>query len=768
MPDVVVSSSTPARPRSRITWVARVTSESVTEASARSKAAKRSGRNRSTPGARVGFGAGYGDSTVRHRNAAGAAAGERSSPGSARSSSAARSSSGPRCEAFERELAAYLGVRHVVGVANGTDAITIALRALGVRPGDEVVVPSFTFYATAEAVVTRRRQAGVLRRRSRHPQRHARHGPRGALDAGTKAIVAVDLFGCPAPVAGAAGARPAGARGCRPGGRSEPRRSQRRRARRRRPRSRSTRPRTSAASATAGRSPPTTTNIAELARALRFHGSRDKQTFEYVGYNSRLDELQAAILRVLLPQLDQLVRRPPGGGGRIRAGGLGEHVTLPVVPDGARAGVAPVRGHASARRRPAGGAAGPGIQSRGYYRTPLHRQPAMAPYAGDGLAAAGYRRAGADQPGAADEPGARRGLGRARWRRCSRPGRSGGQLRIWVDLTNSPHVLVMRPVIAKLRDARARRGGHRAGLRPDAAGCVSGSASSTRRSAATEAAAVAAKARGLAERSLALRAVGPGARLRPRARARIQRHHGRGRAAADPARDDVRLRVGDGPAQRQLPPRPGRGRARRDPAGAPVPLRRPRQDPRLRRASRRSTTWPTSSPIPRCSASSGWTEPADRRSSGRRPRSRSTTASRTTCSRRCSNGCAARRPSCCRAHAQQRVATGARGWLHRARAGDRRAVAGRVRGSRRVRGRDDEPRGGGARDTRVHGVRGAAGGGRRAADRRGAAAPADLGGRDQARKAPRRRGSARPGEARSGDPGRAAADRRAGRADESL
>src|ERR1700716_825360 len=61
---------------------------------------------------------------------------------------------GPEVAAFERELADYLGVRHVIGVANGTDAITIALRALGVAPGDEVVVPSFTFYASAEAAVT--------------------------------------------------------------------------------------------------------------------------------------------------------------------------------------------------------------------------------------------------------------------------------------------------------------------------------------------------------------------------------------------------------------------------------------------------------------------------------------------------------------------------------------------------------------------------------------------------------------------------------------
>src|SRR5436305_7339808 len=61
---------------------------------------------------------------------------------------------GPEVEAFEREFAEYLGVRHVIGVANGTDAITIALRALGIGPGDEVLVPSFTFYASAEAIVT--------------------------------------------------------------------------------------------------------------------------------------------------------------------------------------------------------------------------------------------------------------------------------------------------------------------------------------------------------------------------------------------------------------------------------------------------------------------------------------------------------------------------------------------------------------------------------------------------------------------------------------
>src|SRR5215216_4595239 len=58
---------------------------------------------------------------------------------------------GPEVEAFEEEFARYIGVRHCVGVANGTDALTIALKAAGVGPGDEVVLPSFTFYATAEA-----------------------------------------------------------------------------------------------------------------------------------------------------------------------------------------------------------------------------------------------------------------------------------------------------------------------------------------------------------------------------------------------------------------------------------------------------------------------------------------------------------------------------------------------------------------------------------------------------------------------------------------
>src|SRR5215208_2654305 len=62
---------------------------------------------------------------------------------------------GPNVKAFEREAADYLGVEETIGVANGTDAIVLVLDALGIGPGDEVVCPSFTFYATAEAIARR-------------------------------------------------------------------------------------------------------------------------------------------------------------------------------------------------------------------------------------------------------------------------------------------------------------------------------------------------------------------------------------------------------------------------------------------------------------------------------------------------------------------------------------------------------------------------------------------------------------------------------------
>ena len=256
-------------------------------------------------------------------------------------------------------------------------------------------------------------------------------------------------------------------------------------------------------------------------------------------------------------------------------------------------------------------------------------------------------------------------------------------------------------------------------------GCSIGSGSSTRRFRAPP---------GRASRRQGARArravagahkMGPRTAVRPGARPRLQRHHDRRGAAADPVLDDVRLRVGDRPAQRQLPARGGGRRPRRDPARASVPIRGARQGPRLSRAE--------GGVLPR-----GLRARPGRRSTSsvldaRQPIAVVRTPPEVSLYHRFENDLFAqvlerlagaqtvvlpRTP-------EQRAELAAGGRLHRPRARDRRPVADRVRGPGRVRGRDHEPRGGGARNPRVHGVRGASGGRRRAPDRRGQAAAAD-------------------------------------------
>ena len=125
-----------------------------------------------------------------------------------------------------------------------------------------------------------------------------------------------------------------------------------------------------------------TTSDAELAervRVLRFHGSHDKVSYEQVGYNSRLDELQAAVLRVQLPHLDAWAQGRREAGEHYQSAGLGEVDGVALPTPSAAADPAwhlYVIAHAEAGRlEDALNAAGVGC--RGYYRTPVHRQQAM-------------------------------------------------------------------------------------------------------------------------------------------------------------------------------------------------------------------------------------------------------------------------------------------------------------------------------------------------------------------------------------------------------
>jgi dTDP-4-amino-4,6-dideoxygalactose transaminase len=286
---------------------------------------------------------------------------------------------GPEVQGFERELADYLGCREAIGVGNGTDAITIALRALGVGPGDEVVVPSFTFYASAEAI----------------PPTGARpvfcdvdpdtfcvtpETVRAALTPRTKAVIAVHLFGNVAPIgeiealgvpvledaAQALGSRSAAGR---PGALGTiatfsffPSKNL----------------------GAFGDGGAVATSDAELAarvRSLRFHGSRDKRTFDEVGYNSRLDALQAAILRVQLPHLERWSDGRRAAAAHYEQAGLGELVSLPEPIAGADPAW-----HLYVVRTPdpdslAAAFNARDIGARVYYRLPTHKQPGMQEYA---------------------------------------------------------------------------------------------------------------------------------------------------------------------------------------------------------------------------------------------------------------------------------------------------------------------------------------------------------------------------------------------------
>jgi dTDP-3-amino-3,4,6-trideoxy-alpha-D-glucose transaminase len=288
---------------------------------------------------------------------------------------------GPEVSAFEGEFATHCGARHAVGVANGTEAITIALRAMGVGPGDEVVVPSFTFYASAEAIPPTGATPVFC---DIDPDTYCvtAETVRAALTPRTKAVIAVHLFGNVAPVAeiealgvpvledaaqaagSLAGDRRPGALGTAATFSFFPSKNL-------------------GCFGDGGMITTSDEQIAENARTLRFHGSHDKVTYEQVGYNSRLDELQAAILRVQLPHLDGWADGRRQAGRHYEDAGLGELVTLPR----ATAGSSPawhlyVVAHPQIERVEAALAAA-SIGHKAYYRTPVHLQAPMRQWAGD-------------------------------------------------------------------------------------------------------------------------------------------------------------------------------------------------------------------------------------------------------------------------------------------------------------------------------------------------------------------------------------------------
>ncbi len=121
--------------------------------------------------------------------------------------------------------------------------------------------------------------------------------------------------------------------------------------------------------------------VAARARRLRFHGSDDRRTFVDVGYNSRLDSMQAAVLRVFLRELDAWNERRRAVAHAYAEIGLGAWATLPAPTPGAEHvyHLYVVRHPRADYQQAALGRAG--IESAAYYRRPVHRQPAMAPYA---------------------------------------------------------------------------------------------------------------------------------------------------------------------------------------------------------------------------------------------------------------------------------------------------------------------------------------------------------------------------------------------------
>jgi dTDP-3-amino-3,4,6-trideoxy-alpha-D-glucose transaminase len=242
---------------------------------------------------------------------------------------------GEEGEAFEAEWAAYCGVPHAVGVGNGTDAIHLGLRAAGVGPGDEVIVPALTAAFTALAVSL----AGATPVFADiDPARYTLSPAafEAAITPRTAAVIPVHLYGCPAEMdaileiarrhsllvledaAQAHGARHqeqrVGSLGDLAAFSFYPSKNL-------------------GAYGDAGAVTTSNADLAGKVRALRHGGQRSTYQHELTGTNSRLDEIQAAILRAKLPYLDAWTERRQVLAARYEAslGGY-EDLLLPPVP----------------------------------------------------------------------------------------------------------------------------------------------------------------------------------------------------------------------------------------------------------------------------------------------------------------------------------------------------------------------------------------------------------------------------------------------------
>jgi dTDP-4-amino-4,6-dideoxygalactose transaminase len=276
---------------------------------------------------------------------------------------------GPNVKAFEEEAAAYLGVRETIGVANGTDALVIVLDALGVGPGDEVICPAFTFYATAESIA-RRGATPVFAEIDPATWNLDADDVAARVTGRTRAIMPVHLFGRPAPLGEVArlgvpivedAAQAFGAPGTATTGIAS---------------TYSFYPTKNLfALGDAGLIAAGDEELADRIRRLRFHGSRDKVEFDLVGYNSRLDELQAAALRVFLPRLAGWNAARREAAARYAELGLGELVEIPEDEPGHVYHLFVCR--SPERDRIVGALREAGIGCATYYATPLHLQPAL-------------------------------------------------------------------------------------------------------------------------------------------------------------------------------------------------------------------------------------------------------------------------------------------------------------------------------------------------------------------------------------------------------